>query len=59
MRSRSEGMAICTVVNRCRGGWVVRGWCVTKGFWFSMRHFRQRRPALAFAAVKSAGMIEE
>jgi hypothetical protein len=47
-----------TMVSRCRGGWVVHGWCVAKGFWFTIRHFKRQRPAAAFAAEKAAEMIE-
>ena len=58
MRSRSDDGALWTVVNRCRGGWVVHGWCVTKGFWFTMRHFKRHRRALIYAAEKSGELIE-
>ena len=47
-----------TMVSRCRGGWAVHGWCLTKGFWFTMRHFRRQRLAVAFATEKSADLIE-
>lgn len=40
------------------GGWLVRGWCVSKGFWFRVRHFRKEEAAVAFAVQLSEQFLE-